>query len=68
MAEDRTIYVVQFVGGFRDGNVWPDEIRPKQLVEVDAVTYAKMKQSDPEVTLVEKRVPKASGPTSGGKK
>lgn len=65
---DNMIYIVKFVGGFQDGNVWPNYIPPNREVEVDAVTYAKMQQSDPDVMLVGKKVPPAKGPTSGGGK
>lgn len=51
------IYVLRFPGGFRDGNVWPEFILPGRTVEVDEATYKRFLQSEPDLEIVETKVP-----------
>jgi hypothetical protein len=55
-----TRYTVKCVGGFRDGNVWPEPIPPNTVLELDEQTFNRLKQSDPdcwEILDVVKKVP-----------
>jgi len=40
-------YRIECVRGFRDGNVYPRFVRPREVIVVDEATFHKMKQSDP---------------------